>query len=317
MEKKPIIKVLVTGGSGLLAGRINEFLKDKKISSNLLSRISKIKKKRNMNIVYTDWKYDNLKKKVKDFDVIVHCAGLNANECENNPKLANKINYLNSKKILDISIKNKVKLFIFISTVHVYKSPLVGNFDEYSKTNNNHPYAISKRKFEKYLVKKSNGSKLKGLVIRLSNCFGRPINKSSNCWSLLINNLCKNIYKTNSIILKSKVNSVRDFVPITSLNIFLYDIIKKLIIENNKINYSIVNFSGDESKTIYSLTKKISKIYYRISKKKAIIKKKFSKIETKEVCNIKSSRINLKKYNNRKLFNNEIADLLKFCNKNF
>ena len=72
-----------------------------------------------------------------------------------------------------------------------------------------------------------------------------------------------------------------------------------------------------ESKTIYSLAKKISSIYKGVSKKKAIIRKKFSKMQSKEVCNIKSIRINLKKYQNRELFNNEISDLLKFCDKNF
>jgi len=316
LEKKTKINVLVTGGSGLLAGRIDEFLKYKQINSKLLSRYPKLKKK-NYNFIFTDWKFNNLKKKIKDFDVIIHCAGLNANECQNQPKLANKINYVNSKKILDISIKNKVKLFIFISTVHVYRSPLLGNFDESTKTKNDHPYAESKRKFEKYLIKKSKGSKLKGLVVRLSNSFGRPINKSSNCWNLLINDLCKNIHKTNSIILQSPVNSVRDFVPITSLNFFLYDMIKKLIIDKVNINYSIINFSSGECKTIYFLAQKISLIYKSISKKKAIIKKKFSTLNSKETCNIKSIRVNLKDYQSRELFNKEISDLLKFCDKNF
>jgi UDP-glucose 4-epimerase len=316
LEKKTKINVLVTGGSGLLAGRINEFLNFKQINSKLLSRYPKIKKK-NYDFIFTDWKSENLKKKIKDFDVIIHCAGLNANASFNNPKLANKVNYINSKKILDISIKNRVKLFIFISTVHVYKSPLLGNFDENTKTKNNHPYAKSKRKFEKYLIKKSKGSKLKGLVVRLSNSFGRPINKSSNCWGLLINNLCKNIHKTNSIILQSSENSLRDFVPITSFNFFLYDIIKKLITDKISINYSIVNFSSGESKSIYFLAKKISFIYKNISKKKAIIKKKFTKLKSKEICNIKSIRINIKNYLSQELFNKEISDLLKFCDKNF
>jgi UDP-glucose 4-epimerase len=317
LEKNLKIRVLVTGGSGLLAGRINEFLKDKEINCKLLSRFSKIKKIKSSDIVFTDWKFNSLKKKVKDYDVVIHCAGLNANECQNDPKLANKINYLNSRKILDISIKNKVKLFIFISTVHVYKSPLLGKFDEYTNTINNHPYALTKRKFEKYLVKKSSGSKLKGLVVRLSNSFGKPINKLSNCWGLLVNDLCKNLHKTNTIILQSPKNSVRDFIPITSLNMFLYDIIKKILIDKIKINYSIVNFASGKSQTIFSLAKNISLVFKNISSKKAIIQKKFSNIQNKEICKISSKRINFKNYQNKKIFDNEISNLLIFCKKNF
>ena len=53
----------------------------------------------------------------KDIDIVVHAAALkHVPVCEYNPKEALKTNFYGTKNMINASVKNKVKKFLFIST---------------------------------------------------------------------------------------------------------------------------------------------------------------------------------------------------------
>ena len=73
---------------------------------------------------------DTLEKFCDKCDVIIHSAAMISIGFDAYEKVY-EVNFVGTKNLLDISIKKKVKKFIFISTVNAYnKKPLDQNFDE-------------------------------------------------------------------------------------------------------------------------------------------------------------------------------------------
>ena len=97
----------------------------------------------------------------KDIDIVVHAAALkHVPICEYNPKEALKTNFYGTKNMINASLKNKVKKFLFISTDKVVNpSSIMG---------------LSKKKAEKLvlLANKKKGGNTKFSVIRFGNIIG-------------------------------------------------------------------------------------------------------------------------------------------------
>ena len=71
------MNILITGGKGFLAGRLNEYLKKKKFKVTVSSRV------KSKNFAKINWSsYKNLNQLCKDKDVIINCAGLDSHGCK-------------------------------------------------------------------------------------------------------------------------------------------------------------------------------------------------------------------------------------------
>lgn len=157
--------VLVTGGAGyagsvlvrlLLTSACNVVVMD-----NLTfgaESLSEISDHVNFKLIHGDIAIDDVVKKVyKDykFDAVVHLAAIVGDPaCKKQPKLAKKVNLDASLKLLDYSIKNQVKRFIFASTCSNYgkMSDLNRYVDEISPLAPVSLYAELKVKFENVLL---------------------------------------------------------------------------------------------------------------------------------------------------------------------
>ena len=121
-----------------------------------------------------------------------------------------------TKALLDSCVKNKVKKIIYLSTFHVYDLNESSIIDENSKLSKLNPYALSHILSEKHILDYHENKKIDGIILRLSNAFGKPIHNDLDVWSLLVIDVIN-----QSIIKKIKLNSTgetkRDFIPISSL----------------------------------------------------------------------------------------------------
>ena len=79
----------------------------------------------------------------ENVDVVIHTAGMNAQECASDPEQALAFNGTVTADLVSSAVKQGVQKFIYLSTAHVYKEPLVGTISESSQTTNTHPYATS------------------------------------------------------------------------------------------------------------------------------------------------------------------------------
>jgi UDP-glucose 4-epimerase len=147
-------------------------------------------------------------------DVVIHAAGMNAQYCAANPVAALEFNGLATARLVDAAGKAVVKRFIYLSTAHVYASPLTGTITEDTCPRNLHPYATSHLAGERVVLSASQRGQIEGIVLRISNAFGAPVHKDANCWTLLVNDLCRQAITERSLTLRSAGLQRRDFVTL-------------------------------------------------------------------------------------------------------
>jgi UDP-glucose 4-epimerase len=146
--------------------------------------------------------------------LVIHAAGLDAASSAKNPSLANLVNSDYTNRMAQISANAGVERFVYISTAHVYRSPLIGKVDELTPLTNPHPYAASHANGELALQRLADSFPAGAFSIRLANTFGIPISKVSSGWKLAINELCKSAIKESKLLLRSDPNLIRNFIPI-------------------------------------------------------------------------------------------------------
>ena len=198
-------------------------------------------------LVWEDAK--SLEKSCKDVDVVIQAAGMNAEDCMKNPKGALEFNGGATSRLLECAQEQGVRRFIYLSTAHVYGSPLVGRLNEESATLNQHPYATSHLAGEDFIRRACEGGGIKGVVLRLSNVYGAPIDAQTNCWMLLVNDICRQIIEKGSITLNSDGSQLRDFIPMVSFT----KITEELLISNLEKNFEIFNVGSEASMTIRNM----------------------------------------------------------------
>lgn len=245
--------ILITGGLGYLGGRIAAHLilagfKVRIASSRKIPKIPNVLS--SCEVVYIDFlDNDSLEDACNNVSIILHLAGIDAHNSRDDPESALLINGLGTLKLLQAAEKEEVNKFLFFSTIHVYGYPLVNRIDETKVPVPSTHYSISNRLAEDYVMLASQHGKISGAIVRLSNAVGRPIDDESNCWSLVVNDLCRQAIEFNYLKLASDGKQQRDFIPISNI----CDAVEFLI-ELSESQYSSQIFNlGSEVYTIYEI----------------------------------------------------------------
>ena len=176
MKKK---NILVTGGAGYIGSHVSNLLLDKGYEVTIIDSLitgSKSVVPKKAKLIICDI---SDKKKIKEiiknnkFDLVMHFAGLiRVDESVKKPKRYNEFNFEKSKIFLKICIKNNLNKIIFSSTASVYGNPNNNNVSEDDPINPLNPYAMSKLKFENFLVEESNKGKINYIILRYFNVAG-------------------------------------------------------------------------------------------------------------------------------------------------
>ena len=313
------MKVLITGGFGLIGSRLAKSLLEDNFQVLIGSRnITKFNGWMNeLEVVETKWhSEDSLSLACCGVDVIVHAAVMNAGDCSKNPSEAFKCNGDATKLLTKVACDRKVKKFIYLSTAHVYSNPLVGNITEETPTTNNHPYALSHLHGENAVIDVNRRELIEGTVVRLSNAFGAPVNKEANCWMLLVNDLCKQAVVNKQLILKSNGTQHRDFISLSDV----CRSIKAIVTSNNILNnFPIINIGWGVSQSVKGMAELIQSRCEVVLgyKPDLLINNLDSNINKTKLFygneNLKVLNVTLK--NENKI--NEIDNLLNYCRRNF
>ena len=254
------MKILITGGFGYLGQRIGKYFHDAGSTVFLGSR-----KYRNRPLwldngepFVTDWNNIHLCiNKFNSIDLVIHSAGMNSFDSLNNPKKAIELNGTATNKLIDSCINNKVKNFLYLSTAHVYSSPLEGIISEDSELKNSHPYAISNICGERYVLQADQLGKINSKILRISNCFGAPLDIDINCWHLIVNDICLQAIKNKHVNLNSDGCQLRDFIPINEFCRTLKFIATNCMEDKD---FNIFNIGG-KTLSVNEITKIVLDIY--------------------------------------------------------
>lgn len=150
-------------------------------------------------------------------DVVIQAAGMNAQDCATDPGAALAFNGVATARLVAAANRAGVQRFIYLSTAHVYGSPLVGTITEETCPRNLHPYATSHLAGEQAVLSASQRGQIQGLVLRLSNAYGAPMHKGVNCWMLLVNDLCMQALQNRQLVLQTSGLQQRDFVSLSEV----------------------------------------------------------------------------------------------------
>jgi len=290
MEEVVSQKILVTGGFGCIGANLSSYLSRKGEKIRIASRnrdfpdIAELSKCEFFSYDFND--FNSLLANTSDIDCVIHLASLNSRACFENPTEAERVNGEYTSRILNASIANNVRYFIYFSTAHVYKSPLTGEFDEFSPTESKHPYGTRHLIGEEILLSQIKKKKIQGAVFRVSNSVGLPLNKSANCWDLIFNDFCRNAIRDGSITIKNNAFLRRDFISLDLLNKITYNFISKQI----KSNSPIYNISSGNSISLLEASELVSERYKKLFNKelKVLVKDK-SKLNNR--LHIKNSKV--------------------------
>ncbi len=310
-------KILITGASGFLGGRLSEYFSNLGYEVYAASRkkMSISPDLKNVKFVILDWdSKDKMTELCFNKEVVIHAAGMSAEDCAKDPIGSFEFNCIGTMKLLEACKSNIKKKFIYLSTAHVYGSPLVGKLTENSVPKNNHPYATSHLSGEYGVNYAHAKGDIEGYNLRLSNGFGAPISEEVNCWKLFVNDLCKQAVMKRELAIHSNEEQQRDFVPISNIQ----KTIAKIIIQKNPLIQNTFNLGSGKSLTLFEMAKKIQDRANQLFH--------FSP-EIKTNPELKNSKANFLEYNVDRLksfgllddvnFDNELDSLLLHCESKF
>jgi UDP-glucose 4-epimerase len=187
----------------------------------------------------------------RDKDIIVHFAALNEIDSLKDPEKALLINGLGTQKLVKAAEAARVKRFIYFSTAHIYRSPLEGTITETTLPRPVHPYAISHRTAEDVvLAATTRKGEFRGVVMRLSNSIGAPINARVDRWSLIGNDLCRQAITTGEIRLKTSGIQERDFIALSDVARAVSHMIE---VPDDAMGERIFNLGGEKTISIIQL----------------------------------------------------------------
>lgn len=252
-------RVLVTGGFGYLGGQIAMTLsRDAGYTVRLGGRMQKQPpswlpeaEMALMNVLEPL----SLQSALQDVHMVVHLAAKNEHDCLRDPNDALLVNGLGTLNVLQAAINAGVERFIYFSTAHVYGAPLVGHITEQSVPRPLHPYAITHHIGEDFVLAAHEQNKIMGAVLRLSNGFGAAIHPDVNRWTLLVNDLCRQIIQTGEMILHSSGTQQRDFIPLKDIG---GAVVHLLALSHEQSSDGLFNLGGDSSLSVWEMTQRIA-----------------------------------------------------------
>lgn len=214
--------ILITGGLGYVGGRIARALIERGESLVLMGRRDPAlapawtRPARMVQADLADPDFD-LSGVCAGIDTVLHLAALNEIDCARDPVAALDVNGIGSLRLLRASEQAGCRRFVYFSTAHVYGAPLAGRLDETTLARPQHPYAITHRVAEDFVLAAHDRKALQGLVLRLSNGIGAPADAGADRWTLLGNDLCRQAVRDRRMVLRSSGLQPRDFIGLSEV----------------------------------------------------------------------------------------------------
>jgi UDP-glucose 4-epimerase len=251
--------VLITGGLGYLGGRITQAIANSPgFSVWVTSRGGKCPPCPWLppdRCLQMDLANDHeVRAACEEMDIIIHLAALNEHESLADPMRALLVNGAGTLKLLEAAIAAGVRRVIYFSTAHVYGSPLIGRITEATIPRPVHPYAITHRIAEDFVLAARSQGSLDGIVVRLSNGIGAPVLAEVNRWTLVGNDLCRQAVVDHALRLRTAGLQERDFITLSDVVLGTEHL---LTLEKETTGDGLFNLGGECSLTIRALAQLI------------------------------------------------------------
>jgi len=253
------MRILITGGFGFIGGRLAQYLSHAGHAVVLGSRslCDAPDWLPDADVAETVWADESSLRNICDgVDVVIHAAGMNANDCLQDSVAAIEFNGVATARLVHAALSAGVKRFVYLSTVHVYASPLTGIITESSCPQNLHPYASSHLAGEAAVLWAGCSDAMLSIVLRISSVYGVPAHKQVNCWGLLVNDLCRQLAETGRMVLRGSGLDTRDFIPMGAV----CRVIGMLLDRGEDDWHGVVNLGSGTSTSVLDMARSIQKL---------------------------------------------------------
>jgi UDP-glucose 4-epimerase len=213
-------RILITGGLGYVGGRVAGHLQE----SRGHRRIRLLTRKppaawpawvATCEVVQGDLlDPESLGRAMDGVDTVIHLAALTEVESGRDPHRAMRVNAGGTLRVLDAAAASGARRVVYLSTFHVYGPQAPSPITEATVPRPVHPYAISHRAAEDFVLAARHQDRLDALVLRLSNGYGCPRDSGVNRWTLVFNDLCRQAVQTRRLVLRSSGRQYRDFISL-------------------------------------------------------------------------------------------------------
>lgn len=209
------MNIIVSGGAGFIGSNLVDKLVDNghdvlvldNLSSGDISNLNKNAKFIEIDLAEKS-EYKNIPK--TKYDAFYHLASHVGQELSfKNPIIDLKSNALSTAIVINWCLKNKIKRFIFTSSVNVYGDIKKNPVDERTKINPRSPYAVAKMASEN-LINIYSESGINTTIFRFLNIYG-PRQDISNLNQGMASIYMGYVNKNLPIIIKGSLERYRDF----------------------------------------------------------------------------------------------------------
>lgn len=254
MSKKSISKrkkIIVTGGAGFIGSHLVERLVELKynvividdLSNGSLQNIKKVKQ--NIKFLKTDLNSKKIFKYFKNVEAVFHLAALaDIVPSIENPKKYFYANVSATENILNISIKNNVKKFIYAASSSCYGIPNKYPTNENTILDPQYPYALSKKMGEDLVMHYGKIYKLNVCSLRLFNVYG-PRSRTSGTYGAVFGVFLKQKLMNMPFTIVGNGKQKRDFT-------FVYDVVNAFLkaFISKKSNNQIFNVGSGAASSV-------------------------------------------------------------------
>lgn len=248
------MNILITGGKGYIGQYLSEYFSDENVF--ITTRNPENPKERKM--ILTDEK--SIEGVCKGMDIVIHTASMDERRIPQAPLEALLVNTYGTRKLYLDAAAHKVKLFLYLSTFHVYGTAEKVITEE-NQTNPVSDYALTHSFAEQYLKQLHNKYKMHTAIIRLTNGIGLP-GKNVDKWYLVVNDFCRTIVREKKITLKSNGLPRRDFVAIP-------DICSAVgVLMKSDVDFGVYNVSSQKTVSIREIAFMVQDIYQKLTGEK-------------------------------------------------
>jgi len=310
--------ILLTGGMGYVGGRLA-------IALQAAGHIVYCGTRRkdlispswchSLRMRHLDWDSNSsLRDACKGIDCVIHLSAMNEIDAASDPIGSLNVNGVCSLRLLEAAKTASVRRFIYFSTAHVYGSPLKGHIDETTLARPVHPYAISHKVMEDFVLAAHDSKKIQGIVFRLSNGFGSPATHNINRWTLLVNDLCRQAVMTGVLRLNSSGFQLRDFVTLGDVSSAVNHMVQ---LDNSKLADGLFNLGSGVSVSILSMTELVAKRWSMMTGKEIEIVRPSVKNENNLTLTYSCEKLVATGFKLLREDEIEIDNTLKLCQKAF
>lgn len=185
---------------------------------------------------------------------VVHLAAANEITSGDDPERALDVTTTGTLRALTAARAAGVRRFIYLSTAHVYGAPLAGRITETSLPRPGHPYAITHRAAEDFVLAARDRGQIEGVVVRLSNGFGWPVWAGVDRWTLVVNDLCRQAVTQRALTLRSSGAQVRDFIGLGDAARAIRHLLE---LPHDALGDGVFNLGGRRTASIASMARRV------------------------------------------------------------